>query len=284
MPSTSSANSPGVPTVSVAMPLWRPNDRYLREAIESLQAQSLTDWELVIVEDPSETSAAPLIAELGDARVRHIANPERTGLAAQRGKAVELCQSNFVALLDGDDVCEPVRLAQQYDYLREHPEVVAVGCQLTIIDSQSRPTAERDYPVKPTEVAATMRRYNALAHPSVMFRRDVIVSAGNYRDDFPTCDDYELWCRLLSAGHKIANLPQRLLRYRVHQAQMKSTRLRQTLRETTAVKRRYFAGQMSLRERLQCRLEDALQWVPAGAIHRLFQRVRYRTLRPQTPA
>lgn len=263
------------PLVSVVMPLWQPHARHLREAVESLLAQTMSDWELVVVEDPSAASAAEVLSSFNDPRIVHIVNRERTGLAAQRARCMEAARCDLIALLDGDDVCEPERLAIQMQYLAAHPHVAAVGSQLTIIDPDSQPFAMRDYPLESTAVAAAMRTYNALAQPSVMVRRAAVLAVGNYRDDFPACEDYDLWCRLVVGGYAIANVPQRLLRYRRHAAQMKSRRLQQTLRDTIGIKRRYFGAQLTLRERWQCRLEGVLMWLPTGVVLSLFQRMRY---------
>lgn len=264
------------PAVTVVMPLWRADPQHLREAVESLQRQTLTDWELIVVEDPSPAPATALLKSFDDPRIVPIYNPQRTGLAAQRAQLMNLARSNTVALLDGDDICEPDRLQLQRQYLDDHPDIALVGSQLTIIDSAGRPFATRDYPQQPEAIAATMRSYNALAQPSVMVRRDAVLAVDNYSSRFPTCEDYDLWCRLVANGFRLANLPQRLLRYRRHPGQMKSRRLRETLRETIAIKRRYFQAEMTPRERLQCRLEECCLWAPSGLVLSLFQRFRYR--------
>ncbi|MEO8702118.1 MAG: glycosyltransferase, partial [Kofleriaceae bacterium] len=135
------------PLVSVVMPVLDPHPVYFREAVESVLAQTLTDLELVIVEDPSAARGTEMIAELRDPRIRHIVNATRTSLVDQRNQGLHAARGELVALLDADDIAVPARLQKQVDYLRRHPDVDVLGSQLFIIDHEGTQVGMRSYPL-----------------------------------------------------------------------------------------------------------------------------------------
>src|SRR6185369_10850241 len=100
----------GIPAVSVVMPVLDPDPTYFRLAVESVLRQTLADLEFVIVEDPSPRSAATVLAEFADPRVRHFVNPARTSFAAQINRGLQESRSDLIARFDADDICDPRRL------------------------------------------------------------------------------------------------------------------------------------------------------------------------------
>jgi glycosyltransferase involved in cell wall biosynthesis len=269
------------PLVSVVMTVLEPDPRYFPEAVASVLAQDYANLELVIVEDPSSRSAAELLRSFADPRIVHHANPERTSHSRQRNQSLQLAQGEFVATLDADDICHPQRIGKQVRYLQENTAVAVVGPQLAIIDADGHPFGSRTYPVAHEEILAALPRYNPIAQPSVMFRKAAIVDAGGYRyDRFPAVEDYELWSRMATQGTRFANLPEALLKYRLHPGGMKATRLKGILRGTLDVKNRYWRSHLGLRGRLRMVLERLLLLVPPAITYQLFT---WTMLRGQTP-
>lgn len=262
------------PRVSVLVPVWRPDLRFLREAIESVRAQTLADWELLLVEDPPASDAAALVASFADPRIRHVVRESRSALPDALNEGLRLCRAPYVARLDGDDVCMPERLAIQAAHLDANPRTAVVGSRTTIIDGDGNVIGVRKDPTGADDVAAAMRRYNCIAHPSVMFRRDVVLDAGGYAKTSP--EDYDLWCRLMVAGHRLENRPEELLRYRFHEGASKFEAVHDVVRVTIAVKKKYFAGRFTLRDRLRILGEQLLLLVPPRVILWLFRAVTYR--------
>jgi glycosyltransferase involved in cell wall biosynthesis len=259
------------PLVSVVMTVLDPDPRYFREAVASVLAQDYANLELVIVEDPSPRSAGEMLSVFDDARIRHVANSDRTSHSRQRNQSLSLARGELVATLDADDICEPTRISRQIRFLTEHPEVDVVGTQLCIIDADGRKIGSRAYPTTHETIVAAMPRFNPIAQPSAMFRKSTIVAAGGYRyDRFPAVEDYELWSRLATGGVKFANLPEPLLRYRLHSGGMKATRLKGILRGTIDVKQRYWLSQLGLRGHLRMALEQLLLFVPPALTYQLF--------------
>lgn len=263
------------------MILRDPDPDFLRAAVASVLAQSLQDLELVVVEDPGERSAAPVLAALGDRRIRHVVNPTRAGLAKSRNQAVNLAAAEYVAIIDGDDICLPGRMQRQADFLDAHPEVAVVGCQIEVLGADGRSRGGRAYPTDHAAIRRALRRYNPLPHPGVMFRRSAVQAVGGYRDAAPACDDYDLWSRLARAGRDFANLPEVLIRYRLHPGAMKRRQLRATLRDTLRVKREHWAGELGPGDRLRMVGERLLLCLPPALVAAVFERLTYRPLPAQ---
>ncbi len=258
------------PLVSVLMPVYNPHPLYFRQAVESILNQTLPDWELVIVEDPSTRSAADLLNDFADPRIRHFVNPHRTSLVAQLNRCLQEARAELVACQDADDISEPDRLEKQVAFMEAHPEVTVLGTQLAVIDGNDRLLGYRRYPCEHDAILAAMPRFNPIANPSVMFRRRAVLEAGGYQyAKFPKVEDYDLWCRLAKQGARFANLPDALVRYRVEWERM-AGKTSGTLQGTLEIKRRYWGAEMDARARLRWWAERALLWLPPRLIVWLF--------------
>jgi glycosyltransferase involved in cell wall biosynthesis len=259
------------------MPVRNPHPEYFPAAVASIQAQTFTDWELVIVEDPSPASAATLLQPFVDRRIRHIRNDERTGLIAQRNRTLAEARAELVAFLDADDVAEPERLARQVSFLQAHVKIALVGGQLRIIDRSGRLVGSRAYPTQHEAILRAMPYYNAIAQPAVMARKKVLLQAGGYTFPWPA-EDYDLWSRLLLAGHRFENLAEPLTRYRVHPLSgSKGTHLRSLLKLTAEIKRHYWWNRMTWQARCRYWGECGLRLVPPTLVACLFAAITYRS-------
>lgn len=266
-----------VPRVSIVMPVFRPHPRFFAEAIESVLAQTFEDWELVIVEDPSDRLGRDVLEERRDARIRYLLNPVRTGLARQHNRAVTEARGEYIARFDADDVCEPDRLEKQVAFLDQHPGVDVLASQLRIIDAAGSVIGTREYPLDHDGILRAMRRYNPIAGSNVMFRRKVATEVGGWRENIDRpAQDYEWYSRVASQGYRFATHPDRLVRYRRHDEQIKQQKLRQTLLTTLEVKRRYWLSSMDPLSLAILAAEGLLLLVPAGVVLWLFQKLRYR--------
>lgn len=206
------------PAVSVLLPV-RNGAATVAGAIESIRRQSCTDWELIVVDDGSTDGTGALLGKLAreEPRLRVLSRPQggivaalETGLAVARGR--------FVARMDADDESHLERLAAQVGFLEAHPEVGVVGSLVEF--GGDRRTAGgyalhvdwMNSVVTPEQIARSRFIESPFAHPSVMFRREVVSRWGGYREgDFP--EDYELWLRWLDAGVRMAKVPRVLLRW-----------------------------------------------------------------------
>jgi len=155
--------------------------------------------------------------------------------------------------------------------MESHPEVAVLGTWLRVIDEDGRTLGFRRYPCDHDDIVRAMPVYNPIGQPSVMFRRDVALKHGGYRyEKFPAVEDYDLWCRMAKNGMKFANLPEPLVRYRVHRGGMKSSKLKGVLMGTMEIKRIHFGDELDIRAKLRLMGERLLLFLPPKFVLWLF--------------
>ncbi|RJY09901.1 glycosyltransferase [Aurantiacibacter aquimixticola] len=213
------------PPLSVAMSVYN-GERFLAPAIESVLAQSFTSFEFLILDDGSTDASAAIIQRYSakDSRIRPILRENR-GLVASLNELLGESRAPLVARMDADDICLPDRFAKQIAFLDSHAGHGVVGCWSEDIDEfgEPWPDAGPDQPTDHEDLLARARQgRQMMIHPAVMYRREVVLGVGGYHSAFRHCEDYDLWLRLASTT-RMANLPERLLRYR-HYAGQVSTR------------------------------------------------------------
>jgi glycosyltransferase involved in cell wall biosynthesis len=195
-------------------------ERYVAEAVESVLQQTHPDFELIVADDGSTDATQDILRRImkRDQRVR-VLFCEHRGAAAARNSAVAEARSEWIVVMDSDDVMEPNRLERQIDFVSEHPGLDIASCLVTWINehghvlgkSQSELTTE-------SAVAETFRRDAILvfSHPGCMIRRDMIQRVGGYRPEFWPSEDLDLFSRIAGAGGRILVQPEYLMKYRIH--------------------------------------------------------------------
>lgn len=263
------------PLVSIVVPVFEPHPVFFRQAIDSVLAQSFSGFELIIVEDPSPAQGQAMLAGLSDPRLTYLLNTERTSLPRQHNRGLAEARGRFICRFDADDICEPHRLERELAFLQAHPDVDVVGSSLTVINDQGTVVGSRRYPTDHASIVAAMRRFNPIANSTVMFRREVYERFGGWRDSTLPAQDYEWYSRLGAGGARFANLAEPLVRYRLHGGSIKSSQLRGTIRTTIDVKRMYWVPHMDLASRMMLLAEQALLFLPAWLVLKLFVAIRY---------
>lgn len=208
------------PLVSVVMPVY--NGRtWIRDAVASVLASTLTDLELLLVDDGStDDSVAEAQAQAaGDPRLVVLPVPHG-GVARARNAALRAARGRYVANLDADDTTFPGRLATQVAFLEARPDHAAVGTRALIVDADGRPRSiwGKHATHEAIDGAHLHAQGNALGNPTAMFRRDLALAAGGYDDTLASVgEDLDFWLRLAEHG-RLANLPDVTICYRVHDA------------------------------------------------------------------
>jgi glycosyltransferase involved in cell wall biosynthesis len=190
------------------------DEAFVRAAIESVLAQTVRDVEVVIVDDASTDRSREVAASYRDPRIRLLANPTNRGAGASRNAGLAAIASEYVAELDGNDVAEPARLAQQLAYLETHPDVAVVGGQAVLIDVAGRRIGTFRRPTTDLGIRWCGIFQSPVIHSTVMYRRAIVRDElGGYDERFHFGEDFDLWCRL-ARTHVIRNLPHTLVAYR----------------------------------------------------------------------
>jgi glycosyltransferase involved in cell wall biosynthesis len=213
------------PLVSIVLPVFN-GEKYISEAIESVLEQSFKDFEFIIINDGSTDTTPRILDKMcsRDYRVRVLSGPN-VGYALALNKGVACASGLFIARMDSDDICLPERLERQVTYLQANADCVVVGSSLLLIDFEGATVGVRKYPIKHDDIdAAHIGGLGAhLAHPATMFRKTYFDKVGGYRPKFEPAEDLDLWLRLAEVG-KLANVPDVLLKYRLHAQSATSTR------------------------------------------------------------
>jgi hypothetical protein len=155
----------------------------------------------------------------------------RPGLARSLNDAADKARAPLLARLDGDDIAAPGRLAAQVAAMRARLELGLLGSAAELIDSLGRPIGALDRPLSDSGVRQFLRTGCAFVHSSVIMRREIFLAAGGYRKGLNVAEDYDLWLRM-SEHSQIANLPDRLVRYRLH---VQSATARKPVRQAVAI-------------------------------------------------
>lgn len=202
------------------MPVYNA-ESYLAQAVRSILAQTIQGLELICVDDGSTDSSADVLARAAalDTAVT-VVHQSNAGVAAALNAGLQRARAPFIARMDADDIASPHRLAKQLLALRAQPSVVAMGSWYREVDAAGRSLGK---PIcSPPEHAPIVRRLlagdpGALRHPTVVMRRHAVQALGGYDPDTGHAEDVDLFLRLAELG-ELANLPDVLLDYRVHDA------------------------------------------------------------------
>jgi glycosyltransferase involved in cell wall biosynthesis len=200
-------------SVSVVLPV-RDGERFVREAVESVLAQTYADLELIVVDDGSRDGTSAVLAGFRDDRLR-VLRQEPSGLVAALRRGVAEARAPLVARMDADDVSEPERLERQVELLELRPRVGMVATWTAVIDEAGRELRREVLPPAHEDLVRRLLLRNPFQHGSVVVRRDALDAAGGYLDDYGANEDYDLW-RRLARSWELACVPEVLYRYRVH--------------------------------------------------------------------
>ena len=205
------------PRLSVLIPVWNA-DRWLATALDSVLSQTFTDFELLVHDDGSTDGSLAILQEFAarDPRVVLTSEPNK-GIVETLNGLLAAARGDLVARMDADDICLPERFAKQVAFLDAHPEVGVLGTFVDGIDAEGRPLRSFTAPADHAGLEAFHLETGGpgLWHPAVMMRTEVLRDAGGYREDYPYCEDYDLWLRLGEIT-ELANLTAPLVQYRLH--------------------------------------------------------------------
>jgi len=209
------------PAITIMMPVHNAAET-LEQTLDTIAEQTFSDYELLVVDDHSSDRSLEIISSRrkNDPRIRLVTNSGK-GLAPALNEGLKHAAAPLIARMDGDDLMHPQRLEKQFNYLQQHPDIVALGSRAELFPQEEVTEGFREYMRRQNELL-TPEQINydiyveaPFVHPSVTFRTDIIRQIGGYRDGmFP--EDYDLWLRLYRAGHRMAKLPETLLHWREH--------------------------------------------------------------------
>ena len=197
--------------VSVLMPIYRTDERFLREAIESVLRQTFCDFELLLLDDCPEDPREAVVRGYSDRRIVYLRNDRNLGISASRNRLIDESRGEYLAVFDHDDICRPERLAKQVAYLDAHPDCGVVG-------GWTQPTCgtANAFPESDHAIRLSLMEKSAIWHPAAMIRKSVLLKSGvRYEKEYTPVEDYMLWIRLMPHT-TFHNLQEVVLDYRWH--------------------------------------------------------------------
>jgi len=202
-----------VPTISVVMPVYN-EATFLEAAIQSVLRQTMSDLELVIVDNGSTDHSPDILRRISDPRVRVFRNPRNLGSAAAGNRAVRESRATLIARLDADDIALPHRLETQLAAFAARPTLALVGAQARHFEAAG-PLLRK---IAPRALTARGIAWQCLfgspfIHSTVMFRRESFETVGGYDERMQRSSDFAMFSRI-QAKYRVANLSDVLVRFR----------------------------------------------------------------------
>lgn len=195
------------PLVTVITPVFN-GEAFLDAALTSALGQDYPNYELIVIDDCSTNGSAAIVARhAGDPRVRVLAMPQNSGVAASRNRALEVARGQYICFHDQDDLWVANKLSLQVAAMREHPELGLLHARYIRIDEQGRSIDDhpglseadfgaQDAPVKVADVFEEIFISNDIQPLTSMIPKAVLDEVGHFEPDLPGVDDYELWLRI----------------------------------------------------------------------------------------
>jgi glycosyltransferase involved in cell wall biosynthesis len=214
------------PTLSIIMPAYNA-ENHIYEAVESILAQSYSDFELVVINDGSTDRTAEIINYFNDDRISLLNNDSNRGIVFSRNRGILHARGRYIAPFDADDIARRDKFDKQISFLEANPEYGLIGSWAQIIDAQGkRKNNKWKVNASAERIPAIMLFRNYFVHSAVVLRREAIPVDG-YAEGFDTVEDYRMWASVVRSW-KIWNYPDYLVKYRLHNlsiTQSKSARL-----------------------------------------------------------
>lgn len=203
--------------ISVLIPVWNTPPIYLKECIDSCLFQTIQDYEIVIVDNESNSQhTLDLLNQYkSNDKIKVFTCPRQEGkknLSVALNYGLKYCKYNLVARMDSDDIMIYDRLQKQRDYMLSNKDVDILGGQIYVFPHNYSTNHQK---LVTKQLALSSQWF--INHPTVMFKKDKILNIGGYRE-YPElfAEDYDLWIKCLINDYKIVNLPDVLVRYRAH--------------------------------------------------------------------
>ena len=208
------------PPFSVLISLYeKERAEFFSTCLDSVINQTVQPSEIIIVLDGPITDELEKVLRLykvtAPMPIREIRSPKNRGLGIALSIGVPECANELIARMDTDDICREDRFEKQLDYFEQHPDVDICGSYIVEFEGvKDHAISRRSVPTDHDSIVAYQKTRSAFNHVSVMFKKSMVLKAGNYQDA-PLMEDDYLWVRMIQSGARCANIPEDLVYVRV---------------------------------------------------------------------
>lgn len=208
------------PLVSVILPAFNA-EAFIGDSIRSIINQTYSHMELIIVDDASTDKTLSIIKTFKARypsliRIIQIKKNMNKGGDTCANMAIQLARGKYIARMDADDIALPERIEKQVNFLETNKSVFIVGTSAQVINKEGEVVGEKVMPQKHTDIYGEYMVFHPMIHPTVMFRNHIIKRKTFYKSTFSANNDYFTFFELISRGCEFANIPEKLLKYRIY--------------------------------------------------------------------
>ncbi len=194
------------PTVSVCIPAYN-NEAYIMDTINSVLAQTFSDFELVVIDDCSKDGTVSLVEAVNDPRVRLVRNEKNLGMAGNWNRCIEEARAPFVKLLCADDILYPDSLRLEAQALMDNPDINLVSSDTALVNQKGGQVGSfKRWPARGRVNGRWLARLSLLlnnffgAPCNNLFRREAAVAVGGFDRNFSYILDFDFWIKLACTG------------------------------------------------------------------------------------
>lgn len=233
--------------ISVVIPIHN-GAAWISQTLDSILAQTYQSFEIIVVNDASTDDLSSVLAPYSDSRLRVEYLSRNVGVSAARNHGIQLAQGPFIAFCDADDICEPERLERQLAFLKSSADISLCGSAFTCF-SEAGDQGMITHPLTNAAIRKGLMQGNCFGLSTVMARAATL-QKHMFNANLRVAEDYDLWTRIAADGLELANLPQSLVRYRLHAAQASDTYSTELDQVTRKLRAQYCAHLLNNQELL----------------------------------
>lgn len=202
------------PKISVILPVYN-QEKFIKEAIESILNQSYSNFELIIINDGSTDNSEKIITSFKDKRIKIIKNNINHGLTKALNLGMKNAKGEFIARMDGDDISYANRFKLQLKAFEKDGNVYLIGGQACVISINSKKLKNTRMPTRYQDLKKVVIKYNPFIHPTVMFKKILINKIGYFNENYRYAQDYDFVLRAIN-NFKCINLKEPILALRLN--------------------------------------------------------------------
>jgi glycosyltransferase involved in cell wall biosynthesis len=195
----------------------RNDEELIASTIESILSQTLSDFELIIINDGSTDKTGNIIKNYSqkDKRIVFI-NQSRLGLTRSLNKGLEIAKGTYIARQDSGDISFPERFEKQVRYLENHPLLSGCFSWTEVINLEGQRIGEFVFNCSPRIISKRLiRGSNIFVHGSVLLRREIILHIGGYDESMISAQDFDLWLRMIKHKYNLGSVSEFLYKWRL---------------------------------------------------------------------
>ncbi|MCB0391222.1 MAG: glycosyltransferase [Bdellovibrionales bacterium] len=183
--------------VSIVLPTYNRKSTLAR-AIKSILQQTHSSWELLIIDDGSTDNSMELLDSIEDSRVHWLTLPSNKGVSTARNKGIEQSKYDWIALIDSDDEWLPNKLEEQINFIERHPSYQFVHCDEIWIRRGQRVNPHKKHAKHGGRIYEHCLPLCCVSPSASLIHKKLFLEEGFFKEDYPVCEDYDLWLRFFS--------------------------------------------------------------------------------------